>query len=128
MTGNAGVNGGHDAVPLVTHLMEVGVTHAAEKNFDLHVALRRIASRNCGGGRRRCRAGSRVSFRFVHSLTLLLVSLCLDDVWCCSFENGAYRSRIAIAAEPEQRSRRAGGRRSRVIALPSTPPRTALSC
>src|SRR5437763_14643127 len=109
MTGNAGVNGGHDAVPLVTHLMEVGVTHAAEKNFDLHVALRRIASRNCGGGQRRCLAGSGVSFRVVDSLMLLLVSLGLDQGWCFSFEDGAYTSRIAIGAEPAQRSRRAGG-------------------
>jgi hypothetical protein len=38
-----------------------------------------------------------------------IVSLCLNQVWCFSFEDGAYRSRIAIAAEPEQRSRRADG-------------------
>src|SRR5256885_3587466 len=46
---NNRVNRGHEFAPLVTHRMQVGVTDAAEKDFDLHVAFGRIASRYSGG-------------------------------------------------------------------------------
>ena len=54
--------------------MKVRVADATEKDFDLHVAVRWIASRNCCLGQRRCLTGSRISFRFVsawmHTRTL----------------------------------------------------------
>ena len=62
---HAWIDGGHHVVPLVTDVMKVRVANAAEQNFDLHVAFRRIASRDRGGGQRRCRAGGGVSFRVV---------------------------------------------------------------
>ena len=67
MAGDDRVNSGHDLAPLVADLMEIGVADAAEEDFDLHVAFGRIASRDRGGGQRRCRAGSGVSFRVVRS-------------------------------------------------------------
>ena len=39
---------------------------AAEEDFDLHVVFGWIAPRDRGGGQRRCRTGSGVSFRLVH--------------------------------------------------------------
>jgi len=58
MARNAGVDGRHNAAPLVAHLMKVGVADAAEKDFDLHVGFGRLAPRNRGGSKSRCRAGS----------------------------------------------------------------------
>ena len=66
MAWDAGVDGGHDAAPLVTDLMEIGVADAAEEDFDLYVVFGWIAPRNRGGGKRRCRTGSGVSLRVVH--------------------------------------------------------------
>ena len=57
--------------PLVTDLMEIGVADAAEEDFDLHVAFGRIAPRDRGGGQRRCRTGSGVSLRGVHTFSML---------------------------------------------------------
>ena len=76
VAGDDRVDGGHDALPLVTDLMEVGVADAAEEYLDLHVAFGRIASRNCGGGQRRDITDSGVGFRLVHDLMLLLVGAC----------------------------------------------------
>ena len=59
------VNSGHDAAPFVKNLVEVGVTDAAKQDFDLHVAVSWIATRNRGGSQLRCRTGSGVSFRVV---------------------------------------------------------------
>ncbi len=66
MAGDARIDGRHDAAPLVAGLVEVGVADAAEENLDLYVVLGRIAPRDRGGGKRRCRAGSGVSFCVVH--------------------------------------------------------------
>ena len=57
--------------PLVADLVEIGVADAAEEDFDLHVVFGRIASRDRGGGQRRCRTGGGVGFRLVHGLMLL---------------------------------------------------------
>ncbi len=65
VAGNAWVDGGHDAAPLVTDLVEVGVADAAEEDFDLNVVFGRIAPGDRGGGKRRCRTRSRVSLRFI---------------------------------------------------------------
>ena len=43
VAGNAGVNGGHQATPLVASLVEIGVADAAKQDFDLHVVFSRIA-------------------------------------------------------------------------------------
>ena len=69
MAGNAGVDGGHHAAPLVAGLVEIGVADAAEENFDLHVVFGWIAPRDRSGSKRRCRTGSGVSFCVVHGVT-----------------------------------------------------------
>ena len=46
------------------------VADAAEEDFDLNVVCGRIASRDCGGGQRRCRAGSGIGLCFVHGLKI----------------------------------------------------------
>jgi len=52
MSGYDWVNSGHEAAPLVTHLVEVGVADTAEQNFDLNVVLGWSAPRyRCGGER-----------------------------------------------------------------------------
>ncbi len=66
VAGHAGVDGGHDTAPLVADLVEIGVADAAEEDFDLHVVFGWIAPRDRGGGQRRSRTGSGVSFRVVH--------------------------------------------------------------
>ena len=71
MAGNAGVDGGHHAAPLVAGLVEIGVADAAEENLDLHVVFGGIAPRDGGGGKRRCRAGGGISFCFVHGVPQL---------------------------------------------------------
>jgi len=43
---HAGVNRGHEIMPLVARIMKVGVADAAEEDLDLHVAVGRIAPRN----------------------------------------------------------------------------------
>ena len=52
------------------------MANATKKDFDLHVALGGIASRNCHRGQRRRLTGSRISFRFVCSW--------LHGETCCS--------------------------------------------
>ena len=42
---DAGVDGRHDAAPLVTDLVEIGVADTAVEDLDLHVVLGRIAAR-----------------------------------------------------------------------------------
>jgi hypothetical protein len=70
VSGDARVDGGHETAPLVADLVEVGVTDAAEENFDLHVVRCWVASSDRGGGQRRCRTGSGVCFSVVHALNL----------------------------------------------------------
>jgi hypothetical protein len=52
MTGNAGINGGHDAAPFVANLVKIGVANPTEKNLDLYIVLRGLAARDCGGSKR----------------------------------------------------------------------------
>src|SRR5262245_50503047 len=66
MARNTGIDGGHDAGPLVTDLMEIGMADTAKEDFDLYVGFSGIAPRNRGGGKRRRRASSGVSVRLVH--------------------------------------------------------------
>jgi len=47
--------------------MKVGVADSTKKNFDLHIALGRITSRDCRRGQRRLFTGGGISFRFVSS-------------------------------------------------------------
>ena len=68
VAGDAGVDGGHHAAPLIAGLVEIGVTDAAEEDFDLNVVLGWIAPRDRSGGKRRSRAGSGIGFRLVHEL------------------------------------------------------------
>ena len=68
MAGNAGVDGGHHAAPLVAGLVEIGVADAAEENLDLDVVLGGIAPRDRGGSKRRCCAGNGIGFCVVHDL------------------------------------------------------------
>src|ERR1700736_1761725 len=75
MAGHAWIDSGHDAAPLVTNLVKIGVTNAAKEDFDLHVAVGWIATFDLRGSQRRCRTGSGVSFRVVRSH---VCSFCLD--------------------------------------------------
>jgi len=56
--------------PLIPDLVEIGVTDAAEQNLNLYVVFGWIAPRDHGGRQRRCRAGSRIGFRFEHVLNI----------------------------------------------------------
>ena len=82
---HAGVDRGHDAVPLVAGIVKVGVTDAAEEDFDLHVVFRRVASRDRAGGERRCRTGSGVSLGLEHGFILPFGFVsALKQHWYCS--------------------------------------------
>jgi hypothetical protein len=70
VTGDAGIDSGHDAAPLVAGLMEVGVTDAAEEDLNLHITLGWIAPRDRGGCKRRFLTGSGVGFCVVHGSNL----------------------------------------------------------
>ena len=72
VAGNAGIDGGHHAAPLVAGLVEVGVADAAEEDLDLHVVLGGIAPRDRGGSKRRSRTGNGIGFCFVHGITFAL--------------------------------------------------------
>src|SRR5205807_3783371 len=63
MAGHNRVIRGHELAPLVADRMEIGVTDAAEENFDLHVPFSWIATIDFSGGQPRCRARSGVSLR-----------------------------------------------------------------
>lgn len=52
MTGDNRVDSGHNAAPLVTHRMKVGVADAAEEDFNLHIVFSWIATLDRGGGQR----------------------------------------------------------------------------
>src|SRR5271165_3081317 len=69
VAGHARINRGQKSAPLISDLVEVGVTDAAEKNLDLYVLIGWIAPRDRGGGQRRCRTSSGISFRVVHGFT-----------------------------------------------------------
>jgi hypothetical protein len=69
MAGNAGIDGGHDTAPLIASLVKIGVTDAAEENFDLYVLVSWIAPRDGGGSKRRGCAGNGICFGVVHEVT-----------------------------------------------------------
>src|SRR5262245_37944529 len=70
MARDNGINGGHDAAPLVADGVKIGMTDAAEEDFDLHIVVGRIPSRDCRGCQRRCRTSSGIGLRLVHSLLI----------------------------------------------------------
>jgi energy-converting hydrogenase Eha subunit B len=74
MAGDDGVNSRQEAAKLVADVMEIGMADAAEQDLDLHVVFGWIASRDRGGGQRRRRTGSGISFGLEHGIILLLVS------------------------------------------------------
>src|SRR4029077_17728893 len=53
MAGDDWVVRRHKLAPFVAHGMKVRVANATKKDFDLHVALSGIASRDCGRGKLR---------------------------------------------------------------------------
>jgi len=59
VAGHGGVLG---EMPLVAGEMEVGVAHAAEEDFELHIAVGRLATRDGGGGERRRGSGGGIGF------------------------------------------------------------------
>ena len=67
MTGDAGIDGRHRLFPLVANQVQIGVTDAAEKNFDLNVVRTWRPARD---GERRQRRGR----------TLPGVSLCSESL------------------------------------------------
>src|SRR4029077_12581269 len=72
--------------------MKVGVANATEKNFDLHVAVRWIPTRNCGRSQWRCLTGGGIGFRFVSAWmhTSILCNNALassDGIVLCSLSN-----------------------------------------
>ena len=66
MARDAGIDGGHNAAPLIAGLVEIGVADAAEEDFDLNVGRGWIAPHDRGRGKRRSRTGSGEGFRVVH--------------------------------------------------------------
>src|SRR5438093_9459139 len=67
MTGDNRIIRRHELAPLVPDRMEIGVTNAAEENFDLHVAVGWIATLDFSGGQPRCCTGGGVSLRVERS-------------------------------------------------------------
>ena len=70
MTWDAGVNGGHDAAPLIARLVKIGVADATEENFDLDVVFGGIAALDGCGSKGRSGAGNGIGFCFVHESDL----------------------------------------------------------
>ena len=66
MARNTGINGLHDATPLVANGMQVGMADAAEQDFNLDVVPGRFAAGNCGGSQGGSGAGGGISFGVVH--------------------------------------------------------------
>jgi len=62
----ARVNRGIYAAPFIAHLVEIGVTDAAEEDFDLYVVVGSITMLDRSRVERPRRTGSGVGFRFVH--------------------------------------------------------------
>src|SRR5205809_3801666 len=60
VAGNNRIDSSHELAPLVANRMQIGVADATKQDFDLHVAVSWIATRDLGGGQRRCRTGSGV--------------------------------------------------------------------
>src|SRR5262245_21830955 len=101
MAGNAGVDRRHRIAPLVTDLMQVGVTNAAEENVDLHVAFGRIAPRDRVGGEWRCLTGGGIGFyveRVLHALLLDMVVASLTKQQAISANRAIPRVRSTIFA------------------------------
>src|SRR5208283_2991035 len=63
------VDRGRELAPLVANRMEIRVADATEQDFNLNVVFGWIAPRDHGGGQRRCRTRSGISFRVVHAFT-----------------------------------------------------------
>ncbi len=75
MAGNAGVDGGHNAAPLIAGLVEVGVADAAEENFDLDVVAGGIAALDGVGSKGGRCAGDGIGFGFVHEMISTLLEI-----------------------------------------------------
>src|SRR5208283_2229252 len=71
MARNNRVNSRIEFAPLIPDRMEVRVADAAKKDVNLHIVMGWIAPRNCRAGKRRCCAGSGVSFGLIHGWILL---------------------------------------------------------
>ena len=76
MAGNAGIDGGHEAAPLVAGLVKVGVADAAEEDFDLHVVVGGIAALD--GGRKQT-----AKLRWRRNRLWLCTCDDLDSLWKC---------------------------------------------
>ena len=63
VAGNAGINGGHDVLPLVTHLVQIRMAHATVENFDLYILRTRGAPPNRNRAEFSGRARRRVGLR-----------------------------------------------------------------
>ena len=69
---NAWIDRRHNATPLVTCRVKIGMTDPAEEDLDLHIAVSRIAAWNNDGGEGRVDRWVGVSFGLIHR------------VWCVS--------------------------------------------
>src|SRR5215470_836873 len=76
--------------------MKIGVADATEENFDLHVALGGIASRNCRRGQWRCLTGSGIGFRLIgawmHTRILFKIAAASRDAFSKERSNRKIRS------------------------------------
>jgi hypothetical protein len=70
MARNNRVHSGHEFAPLITHRVKIRVANTAEQDFDLYVVFGWFAPRDRGKGKRRCSAGSGVSFGILHVFNL----------------------------------------------------------
>src|SRR5205823_422504 len=66
VSGNARIDRWQETAPLVTHLVKIGMTDAAEEDLDLYIVCSGSASRNRGGKKRRCWTGGGISSGVVH--------------------------------------------------------------
>ena len=62
---DARIDGGHGILPLVTRLVQIGMTHPAVQNLDLHVLRPRHATPNCERRHPGSGALSRIGSRYV---------------------------------------------------------------
>ncbi len=69
--GDARVDRGRQAAPLIPHRVQVTVADAAAENLDLDVPPLRLAPRNGGGGQRRVSASGSIGFHGWHGCCLL---------------------------------------------------------
>src|ERR1035441_2699136 len=62
MARHQGIDRGHNFLPLIAGLVQIGVADAAEKNFDLNIVFSGIAPRDRSGSKRRCCADNGIGF------------------------------------------------------------------